>query len=292
MNKVRDFAFKIIIVCLVGIMLLSGWQVLKALQRYYDARMQYNEQAKVANAVQVGSFTGELDWDALLAQNQDIKAWIYLKNSVINYPVVKGTDNEFYLRRLINKEYSIAGTLFIDSNSPGNFEGFNTVIYGHNLHDGSMFATLKEYNSQEFYEKNKQLELITPSAKYHLLVVGFEEVSSTSSAYKYAFGSDYDKQALLDFTASNNKLKNTESADVKDHLITLSTCAYDTGEERFVLVTKLVPWSDEELAAAKKEVELTAKDNESASKEDSGKAKTHSFIYYVKRGFYILKSAL
>lgn len=301
MKKFKDYLYKLIIIILLVIISISGFQLYKSLAKYYKARTQYNNTARVAGSTKTsGIYTGELDWDSLIAQNSDVRAWVYLDGTIINYPIVRGSDNSFYLTHMFNKAYSGAGTFFMDANAPDNFETFNTVVYGHHMRDGSMLALIEKYYSQEFYEEHKQLELITPNAKYHLKVIGFELVYSTSDAYNYNFSNDKEKQALLDFTAKNNIINTSDQATVKDKLVTFSTCAYEANGDRYVLVTKMVPWTEEELEAAKKEEENKAKlaMNEAkkntkgnGDKSNSGKA-GRSFLQNVKIGFDVFKESL
>ncbi len=301
MKKFKDYLYKLIIIILLVIISISGFQLYKSLAKYYKARTQYNNTARVAGSTKTsGIYTGELDWDSLIAQNSDVRAWVYLDGTIINYPIVRGSDNSFYLTHMFNKAYSGAGTFFMDANAPDNFETFNTVVYGHHMRDGSMLALIEKYYSQEFYEEHKQLELITPNAKYHLKVIGFELVYSTSDAYNYNFSNDKEKQALLDFTAKNNVINTSDQATVKDKLVTFSTCAYEANGDRYVLVTKMVPWTEEELEAAKKEEENKAKlaMNEAkkntkgnGDKSNSGKA-GRSFLQTVKIGFDVFKESL
>lgn len=301
MKKFKDYLYKLIIIILLVIISISGFQLYKSLAKYYKARTQYNNTARVAGSTKTsGIYTGELDWDSLMAQNSDVRAWVYLDGTIINYPIVRGSDNSFYLTHMFNKAYSGAGTFFMDANAPDNFETFNTVVYGHHMRDGSMLALIEKYYSQEFYEEHKQLELITPNAKYHLKVIGFELVYSTSDAYNYNFSNDKEKQALLDFTAKNNVINTSDQATVKDKLVTFSTCAYEANGDRYVLVTKMVPWTEEELEAAKKEEENKAKlaMNEAkkntkgnGDKSNSGKA-GRSFLQTVKIGFDVFKESL
>lgn len=301
MKKIKDYLYKLIIIILLVIISISGFQLYKSLAKYYKARTQYNNTARVAGSTKTsGIYTGELNWDSLISQNSDARAWVYLDGTIINYPIVRGSDNSFYLTHMFNKAYNGAGTLFMDANAPDNFETFNTVVYGHHMKDGSMLAAIDKYKSQEFYEKHKQLELITPSAKYHLKVIGFELVDATSEAYNYYFGSEQDKQALLDFTAKNNVINTSDQATVNDKLLTFSTCVYATGDERYVLVTKMVPWTEEELEAAKKEEENKAKlamneakknSKGNGDKSNSGKA-GRSFLQTVKIGFDVFKESL
>lgn len=301
MKKIKDYLYKLIIIILLVIISISGFQLYKSLAKYYKARTQYNNTAQIAGSTKTsGIYTGELDWDSLKAQNSDVRAWVYLDGTIINYPIVRGSDNSFYLTHMFNKAYSGAGTFFMDANAPDNFETFNTVVYGHHMRDGSMLALIEKYYSQEFYEEHKQLELITPNAKYHLKVIGFELVYSTSDAYNYNFSNDKEKQALLDFTAKNNVINTSDQATVKDKLVTFSTCAYEANGDRYVLVTKMVPWTEEELEAAKKEEENKAKlamneakKNSKGNGDKSNSDKSgRSFLQTVKIGFDIFKESL
>lgn len=296
MKKIRNFAYKVIVLCLVVMITLSGWQLYKAFEKYYKARTQYNDVIKTAGSAKVkGTFTGEIDWQSLLSQNQDIRGWLYLEGTIINYPVVRGSDNTFYLTHMFNKAYNGAGSLFMDADAPDNFEGFNTVIYGHHMKDGSMLAAIDKYRRQDFYEKNKQLELITPQAKYHLRVIGFELVDASSEAYRHSFGSDQDKQSLLDFTAKNSVINTVDKANVNDKIVTLSTCVYATGEERYVLVTKMVPWTKSELKAAsdeQKAIMASSKKEQEDKSSDDNKSGEAGFVDSIKLGYEILKGAL
>lgn len=301
MKKFKDYLYKLVIIILLVIISISGFQLYKSLAKYYKARTQYNNTAQIAGSTKTsGIYTGELDWDSLKAQNSDVRAWVYLDGTIINYPIVRGSDNSFYLTHMFNKAYSGAGTFFMDANAPDNFETFNTVVYGHHMRDGSMLALIEKYYSQEFYEEHKQLELITPNAKYHLKVIGFELVYSTSDAYNYNFSNDKEKQALLDFTAKNNVINTSDQATVKDKLVTFSTCAYEANGDRYVLVTKMVPWTEEELEAAKKEEENKAKlaMNEAKKNSKGNGDKSNSdksgrrFFQTVKIGFDIFKESL
>lgn len=287
MKKAKDIAVNIIMVCLIAIIIISGWYIFKTLKRYYNARIQYNKTTELANT-DPNAFTGELDWDALKQENPDVRAWIFQKGTIINYPVVRGKDNSFYLHRMFNGKYNVSGTLFMDANAPDNFEGFNTVIYGHHMRDGSMFRSLREYTQQSYFDEHKRFELITPDAKYHLDIIGFEEVKADSEAYIYQFRDDTDRQKFLDFTASNNKLGGTAEATVRDRIVTLSTCAYDFENARYVVVTKMVPWTKEELREAKRQQE--AIDGEGRGRREEGKKIT--FWDYVRKGFTIVKEAL
>ena len=115
-----------------------------------------------------------VDFDHLLDKNSDIIGWIYCANTPINYPVVQSDDNEFYLRRSLTGEYDIGGTIFMDYQSDSAITDNNTVIYGHNMLNDTMFGTLVRYKKQPYYDEHPVLWYLTPQKKYKIeLFSGF-----------------------------------------------------------------------------------------------------------------------
>lgn len=104
------------------------------------------------------------DWSGLQEESGDIAGWIELPAVGISYPVLQGEDNEFYLHHDIHGEYLFAGSIFLDSESSPFFRNLNTVIYGHNMRDGSMFARLKEYADSAVWEECPYFWIYTPEA--------------------------------------------------------------------------------------------------------------------------------
>lgn len=88
----------------------------------------------------------KVDFETLQEVNKDVIAWIYIEDADISFPVLQGKTNKQYLFQSYKKEYLTAGSIFIDYRCGRNFEDKNTVIYGHNMHNGSMFGSLKNIN--------------------------------------------------------------------------------------------------------------------------------------------------
>jgi len=89
----------------------------------------------------------QIDFDALKAINPDIVGWLYCAGTPINYPLVQGSDNDYYLHHLYNRKPNKSGCLFIDFANVPDFTDHNTVIYGHNMKSGAMFAVLEKYKN-------------------------------------------------------------------------------------------------------------------------------------------------
>ena len=232
-NKVRSTAFKIIIICLVGIMLISGWRVFTILKGYYADRSVYDSISEQAG--------DDIDFDALRKINPDVIGWLRYEGTIIDYPVVQGENNEMYLSMLFDRTWGGCGTLFADCITEAPFRQFNTIVYGHHMKDGTMFACLKELRDPEYCKKHSRLELITPEGKFDLVIWAFLNEPSDSTIYTTNFKLEEDKQAYLNLIQGLASYITTANVTTEDRLVMLSTCAYEFEEARYIVVCKMVP---------------------------------------------------
>lgn len=253
--RIRNGALNVITVCLVGIILVSGYKIGKTLWDYQVAKSAYTNISEKTAKVDPKQFTGVVDWKALKKVNPDVQGWLYQKGTVINYPVVQGTDNDTYLHTRFDKQWSGGGTLFVDYRMEKGFKGFNSIIYGHHMKDGSMFRSIRGYTKEEgYYDKHKTLELATPHGNYHLVVFSaFITKATDENTYKMTYD-EAEKQAYIDRAWEQSELpitRDSEDVTKDDRLVTLSTCAYDYEEARYIVMCKMVPWTKAEVQAGK-----------------------------------------
>lgn len=253
--RIRNGALNVITVCLIGIILVSGYKIGKTMWEYHVAKSAYTNISEKTAKVDPKQFTGVVDWNALKNVNPDVQGWLYQKGTVINYPVVQGTDNDTYLHTRFDKQWSGGGTLFVDCRMEKDFKGFNSIIYGHHMKDGSMFRSIRGYTKEDgYYDKHKTLELATPHGNYHLVVFSaFITKATDEDTYKMTYD-EAEKQAYIDRAWERSELPITrDSVDVtkNDRLVTLSTCAYDYEEARYIVMCKMVPWTKAEVQAGK-----------------------------------------
>ncbi len=180
----------------------------------------------------------EIDFEALRRINPDIAAWIRLKDSKINYPVVRGEDNYKYLSTRFDGAASDAGCLFIDAFTENPFLDFLTIIYGHHMRDGSMFAGLDKFSDPVYGKKHPRFEIITPEEKYNMEVIGYFPVKADSFLYDLNVSAEEERKAYIEKLHASAKY---ELADVteEDRLVLLSTCAYTAKNARTVVMGKL-----------------------------------------------------
>lgn len=182
-----------------------------------------------------------VDFDMLKEQNDDVIGWLYCEDTPINYPVLQSDDNSYYLRRLINGEWNIAGSLFMDYRNNLNNHDWNTVIYGHNMKNDSMFGTLVEYQSQIYYEQHPVMYFLTPEADYKIeLIAGF--VTPSDSALYDVYLSEADRTSLYNELFERSDFKsNAYAYDENIQLLTVSTCSYEYETARYVVIGIMHP---------------------------------------------------
>ena len=185
------------------------------------------------------------DFAGLQEINPDVYAWLYIPDTSINYPVVqRAGDADYYLRRDINGNDSTAGTLFTQYYNHTDWTDNLTVIYGHNMHDGSMFATLHNFEDSVFFEEHPYIYLYTPEYTLVYQVFAAYSFPDTHLLLNYTMN-DHDSFAFyLDQVMSQDGLGININRDMEvtadDRVLTLSTCvSRSMGEYRYLVQAKL-----------------------------------------------------
>ena len=173
---------------------------------------------------------------ALKAINEDVVGWIYQDGTAVNYPVAQGEDNQEYLYWLINGDYNGAGTPFMDYRNEPDFSDRHTIIYGHNMNNGTMFADFHKYTDQEYYDAHPTMMLLTPDGNY--TVEFFSGYISTldTDAWQLEFESEEAYKVWLEHAVSRSVFHSDVVPTVEDRVLTLSTCSDSAAKTRFVLL--------------------------------------------------------
>ena len=184
-----------------------------------------------------------VDFEALWENGPDIIAWLTLPDTEVNYPVTQAEDNDYYLRHLYDGTYNKAGCLFADYENRKDFSDRNTIIYGHNMRDGSMFASLNEYKEQGYYDSHPQMYLVTPEGGYLCdIFAAFEakpkESGSDTSPWRMEWKDDGAYTSWLSAMADRSVVETDVTVTSSDKVLTLSTCT-PGGASRFIVMGKL-----------------------------------------------------
>lgn len=182
-----------------------------------------------------------VNFDELKKKNSDTVGWIKVDNTNINYPVVKCSNNDFYLNHGFDEKWNDAGWTFMDyRNNPVNFDK-NTVIYGHSRVDKSMFGTLRNVVKQSWFNNkdNHIIKLSTPKENTMWQVFSTYKIKAEDYYLQTKFSSDSEYQTWLNDMRRRSQFNYGISVSTSDKVLTLSSC-FDTNGTRVVLHAKLI----------------------------------------------------
>lgn len=235
----------ILIIVFSAIIAFSGFRLWTIFHEYHEGEKQYKETADSYvhmkdpdntlsdNGPQECPIT--VDFDGLLKQNSDVVGWIYSEGTQINYPVLRGESNETYLHHMINGQYNSSGSIFMDFRCDPALTDYNTIIYGHHMKNGSMFASLHQYMQQSFYDAHKYMWYLTPDHIYRLDVLAGYVGKAEAEIYTIFVDRDQLSSYLSFATSSSTFVPDHVPEDING-IVALSTCSYEYDDARYVLV--------------------------------------------------------
>ena len=172
-----------------------------------------------------------IDFKGLNEVNPEVIGWLRVGAVDISYPIAQTDNNDFYLHRTFRKEDNFAGCIFMEHTNASNLTDQNTIIYGHNMKNRSMFGNLREFANQETYEKNRYFWIFTPKLIYQYEIFSSHVVGKTSATYIIKF-SPADFQAFIDESLHSSEIKCNVVPTTADRIVTLSTCTGDSATRR------------------------------------------------------------
>lgn len=178
----------------------------------------------------------QVDFESLRKENPDVIGWLYCADTKINYPVVQGEDNEYYLHRLLDGTSNASGTLFLDYRNEADLSDWNSVIYGHNMKNKTMFGSVTGYKKQAYYDEHPEMYLLTPERDYLIKLVAGVVTKSDSDVFNEFNPSDGERATLLQNWLDASTFVSQIEPNPNDRFITLSTCSYEYSNARFVLI--------------------------------------------------------
>ena len=188
-----------------------------------------------------------LDWDALYEENEDIYAWIYIPNTQVDYPILQHpTDMNYYLDRNVDGSSGYPGCIYTQNINSKDFMDPMTVLYGHNMKNGSMFHTLHDFEDGVFFDENKYVYIYMPDVTYVYEILAAYTFSDKHLLYTYDFETPESFDVYLDeFKCSRGMTDHVrEDMDVEvngySHVITLSTCISGKPNNRWLVQAVMV----------------------------------------------------
>ena len=241
-KRTGSIARKVVIAVLIVVFVGSGgviayvhWQYGASDALYNQAREDFTEEGDTSGKAPI-----TVDFASLKAKNPDVVGWLYCEDTPINYPVVQGSDNDFYLSHDYAGDFNIDGAIFVDSESRFLVDS-RSVIYGHHMNSGSMFASLLNWSDQDYYDEHPVMWLLTPNQTYKVILFSGHHADAYSSLYDEVRQPGDALNAYLENARSLSDFKANVLLDSQGHYIMMSTCAYLFDNDRYVLHGMLVP---------------------------------------------------
>ena len=182
-----------------------------------------------------------MDFQALRRRYGDVVGWLRLADSPVDYPVVQGRDNAYYLDHLPDGTPNAAGSIMMDQANSPDFADQVTILHGHHMASGAMFGSLEEYAREDYYRRHPTMELFTPQGDYRVRVFAAYTVDGASFAYPTGFGGEREFSEFIRRAQAATPYDTGVTPGSADRLLLLSTCAYDYRNARFVVLSRLEP---------------------------------------------------
>ncbi len=182
-----------------------------------------------------------IDFKKLKETNADTVAYIKVNHTNINYIVVRGSDNSYYLKHNFERNWNVAGWIFGDYRNKFDESDKNIIIYGHNTKDGSMFGSLKNILNEDWYSKdeNRNVILVTEKGQYQYRVFSVYSIKAEDYYINTEFKNNDEFGEFVNTLKSRSIYDFGEEVEEEDKILTLSSCIGD-GSKRVVLHAKLV----------------------------------------------------
>lgn len=188
----------------------------------------------------------QTDLAQLRSVNPDVLGWIYIPDTAVSYPLMYSTEAEKYLYQAWDGQKNQAGSIFLEHKNKTDLSDFNTIIYGHNMKNGSMFGDLVGYWQQEFADQHPYVYLVTDQGIFRYEVFAAYEAAVDSNTYRLYFEDDGRKQSCIAEYMQQSLVKTPVTPDGASPILTLSTCTgTGTYTTRWVVQAVLsVHWSN------------------------------------------------
>lgn len=246
-----DVIRTVILIAALAVFCYSGYQLLQIYMVYKESEDEYTSLEKQYVDIDIQEtpavpqeMEGELvmqspvDFDSLQEVNPEIIGWLYVEALDISYPIAQGEDNDYYLHNTFEGTPNIAGCIFLDCENKKNFSDRNSVVYGHNMKNQSMFGKLKQFKEGAF-DESPYFWVYTPDQIYKYEIFACHDVGYTSKTYQLTFEDDQDFMDYIKEAFDNSVVSSGLSVGKEDTVVTLSTC---TGVEttRFIVQGKRI----------------------------------------------------
>lgn len=259
----RYFYSGIILILLILAFLVSGTTILRTLIRYRAEDKYFEELSRRAAETVIVPETKRVSGkqqeepeqpsplEILYSENNDLYGWIKIEGTRIDYPVMYTPDDpEYYIDHNFDGKKTKSGVPFIGEGFSES--GMHTIIYGHNMKNGTMFAALTDYSRNEFFQEHPIIEFDTleGTGQYEIISAFYSRVyyQNETNVFRYYNYTDLSDEGTFEEYISKAKAASMfdtgVTAEYGDEILTLSTCSYNTANGRFVVIARKITEED------------------------------------------------
>ena len=236
--KCKNVSIILLIFILTIVFYISCYILLKDLKEYKESDKSTEKLIEESIEIKEETQKRSIDWEYLKSINKDIIAWIEIENTKIDYPILKDKD-VYYLKHTFDKKYNSNGSIFTTNSYP--FEDKETIVYGHNMKNGSMFSDLGKYLNKDFLTSHFNFKIYTPTCNYEARIfsvysIGVETESNNIKSLNFEDRIEYYKKASEYNIETDSNIKK---------IVKLSTCSYLNAttiptDQRYYIVANLI----------------------------------------------------
>lgn len=191
------------------------------------------------------NFGRKIDFEDLWETNEDVVAWIYIPGTEVDYPILRSeTDDSYYLHHTVDGKEGLPGSIYMEKYNSENFVDYNTILYGHNMKNGTMFGSLKQYTAEEFMDENCYIYIYRPDYTFKYQIFAALDVNDDYLWGNYDFTNQEDYQEFLDYVyeneSSDSVIKDAPEVTKDDYILTLSTCRSGQSTHRWLVEAVLI----------------------------------------------------
>lgn len=232
----KNWIRRILLIICVCVFAYSAFQLVQIYLDYRTIENKSNELVENYVEEKKGPEDRKIDFEKLQKQNPDVIGWLYIPDTKIDEPILKGKNNNSYLRTDIDHQKNTAGQVFIDEVNSKDFQDDNTILYGHNMKNGSRFHDLRYYVKKDFYQEHPKVYIYLPNGQVNIYDVFVADIVDAYSDLYQKNIEDYKAYITKALKGANQK---SVVSQEKAPLILLSTCYTSGSDERYIIIARL-----------------------------------------------------
>ena len=260
MNNKRILLFGLSFLCVAGAA-FCGWNFYQEIKPRVEAEQVYDQIREMAfreqesgtvvegdeeTAVEDMDTGNGPDFEVLQQWNPDVAGWLRSPGTDIDYPVVQGQDNDYYLNHTADGVRSIIGSIFMESKNQRGFQDDVTVLYGHHIRGGRMFSSLSGYKGQSYYEEHPVLYLYTPDRDYRVELFAGQILDGQTGTFPLVFESTDARADWLRQLSASSSFDSRITVEDGERILALCTCSYEYDDARYVVYGVLRDMEEEQ----------------------------------------------